>query len=310
MNTIFDIIIFGFLLLDVPLIIWIITKRKEKLPHWFTKVFLAGMITAWLVIFYGSFIEPRRIVVHSETIQLSDETEKTARFALLSDIHVGPYKGESFVENAVEKLLEQDPEFVLIAGDFIFKNADKIDELNPLEQLSSEIPTYAVLGNHDYDLYSEEAPVDSKLGNQVRVKLTQLGIKVLMNEGIILRDQNIWLAGTDDLWTKASRLENALESRTTQSTTILLSHNPDILRRLPADPQIDLIVSGHTHGGQIRLPYLGPIGKIPTQLGQDFDQGLFDLGHTKLFITSGLGESGPRARLFNPPEIVMVELQY
>ena len=86
-------------------------------------------------------------------------------------------------------------------------------------------------------------------------------------------------------------------------------HNPD-----PADRAeyngVDLMISGHTHGGQVRLPFIGPSVPLPTTLGQQYDQGFFPYGKMSLFITSGVGESTVRARLFNPPEIVQLEVVY
>ena len=85
-------------------------------------------------------------------------------------------------------------------------------------------------------------------------------------------------------------------------------HNPDAVSDF-TDEKVDLVLAAHTHGGQIRLPFLGPIGKIPTKLGQLYDKGFFDINGYKTFITSGLGTSGPRARLFNHPEVVILEVK-
>jgi predicted MPP superfamily phosphohydrolase len=87
---------------------------------------------------------------------------------------------------------------------------------------------------------------------------------------------------------------------------IVLSHTPDIILKNIASA--DLILSGHTHGGQIRLPGIGAIPEIPTFLGRQYDEGLFNLGDQQLFITRGVGESGTRARLFCPPEISILTI--
>ena len=73
---------------------------------------------------------------------------------------------------------------------------------------------------------------------------------------------------------------------------------------------IDLVLAGHTHGGQIRLPFIGAVPTLPTAIDDSYDKGLFQFDSFKLFITSGLGEVGPRARLFNPPEIVKLKLKF
>ena len=88
---------------------------------------------------------------------------------------------------------------------------------------------------------------------------------------------------------------------------ILVSHNADIVGRAEK-LGIDLVLAGHTHGGQVRLPFFGAVPKIPHRLGNHYDRGLFQFGETKLFITSGLGETGPRARLLVPPEVALLEI--
>ena len=90
---------------------------------------------------------------------------------------------------------------------------------------------------------------------------------------------------------------------------ILIAHNPDAILYSNAD-RADLVIAGHTHGGQIRLPWIGSIARIPTILGNDYDKGLFEYGDQQLFITSGVSETGPRARLFNPPVISVLTISF
>ena len=89
-----------------------------------------------------------------------------------------------------------------------------------------------------------------------------------------------------------------------------MSHNPDAVLSEITVEKADLVLSGHTHGGQIRLPWLGSISGMPNILGREYDLGLFDYQGTNLLISAGLGETGPRARLFNPPEIILLNLWF
>ena len=88
---------------------------------------------------------------------------------------------------------------------------------------------------------------------------------------------------------------------------ILLAHNPDAIY-LPGAEQVDLILSGHTHAGQIRLPWIGPVPSVGTELGKDYCYGLFKKEDTLLYVSSGIGESGPRARFFSLPEIALINI--
>lgn len=296
-----DAIIFGFLLFDIAFIVFLIKKS------WYAVATLC--MFAFGIIFYGSFVEPRLVVVMQEVITINEPASSSKKIALLSDLHVGPYKGEGYLDKVIKKTLEQQPDIVLLGGDFIYKDTSELKALSKLSSLTAKFPVYAVMGNHDYDLYSATAPIDKELGEEVRQTLESAGIIVLTNTGIQI--DSLYLAGIDDYWSRNVELDKSLAKRTAPTVpTILLSHNPDIILDILPEHGIDLVLSGHTHGGQIRLPKIGAIGKIPTQLGQAFDQKSFQEGSTELYITSGLGESGPRARLFNPPEIVLLDVRY
>ncbi len=296
-----DGILLVFFVLDIFFITYLIKKA------WYKLATLAMFLFAF--IFYGSFIEPQLIVVTPVEIQLSEQTSKTKTIAFLADPQLGPYKGEAFLKRVVNKTIESQPDLVLLGGDYIYKEASGAPKLSPLLELTQKVPVYAVMGNHDYNLYSAKAPVDTELGLTVQHHLETFGVKVLKNTGEILDD--LYLAGVDDYWSRNVLLDEALSKRVAPTVpTLLLAHNPDMLLDLLPEHGVDLMLSGHTHGGQIRLPFLGPIGQIPNQLGQAYDQGLFRETSTQLYISSGLGESGPRARLFNPPEIVLLELSY
>lgn len=308
MNIFFDIIIFGFLLVDIPLIFWLISKQP-KLSSVKKKSILGLAILAWGIIFYGSFIEPQKIVIQHESISFGESN--SIQVAILSDLHVGPYKSEAYIQKVVETVLQENPDYVFLLGDYVYGNLDEVQKLSPLKQLTEIIPTYGIMGNHDYDLAGAQDDIDDELGTIIRKELNNLGVILMEDESRPIDKDKLWITGLQEIWTNRSNLDRALSNRPpNDAATILLAHNPDIVQDITAEQNIDLVLSGHTHGGQIRLPLLGPIGPIPTELGQRYDQGFFDFATTKLFISSGLGESGPRARLFNPPEIVLLTIQY
>jgi len=311
MNIFFDVIIFGFLFFDIPFVLWYIKKRKPNLPRKKALPLLALAFIAWGIIFYGSFIAPKQIIVQQESINLIQEPTDSLSIALLSDFHVGPYKDEAFLEKIVKITIEQKPDYVFLLGDYIYESIEDIEKLSPLQELTKTITTYGIMGNHDYHLSGSTDDIDDELAQAIRTKLTNLGVILMEDESRPIDPDKLWITGSQEIWTNRSDLTKALSNRANpEIPTILLVHNPDLIREVTEYTKVDLVISGHTHGGQIRLPLLGPIGPIPNALGQKYDQGFFDYNGTKLYITSGLGESGPRARLFNPPEVVMMEVEY
>ncbi len=311
MNIFFDILIFGFLVFDILIAIWFIKKKKPQLNRSKSFSFITLAFIAWGVIFYGSFIAPKRVSVDHQTINLSDSPKETITVAIISDLHVGPYKKEDYLQKVINKIIDQKPNLVFIAGDFVSDSIEEVGYLAPLKTLTQTIPTYAVLGNHDYDLSGADDEIDDELAQKIRTELNSLGVILMEDESRPLASGKLWITGSQEIWTNRNDLSSALKTRSNpELPSILLTHNPDIIEQLQPEDEVQLVIAGHTHGGQIRLPFLGPIGIIPNVLGQKYDQGFFDYNGVKLFITSGLGESGPRARLFNPPEIVMMEIGF
>lgn len=262
-------------------------------------------------IFYGSFVEPQRIVVNDYKVNLN-KTEQTEniKIAFISDLHVGWYKDYVFIQRVVDKIKKQNPDLVLLGGDYILDKEKESEYLYPLEQLAEEYPVYAVLGNHEYNQADYDDKHYEDRSQTIRDLFSKWNINLLVNENdlINIKNHEIAILGIDDLYHYADDLDEARQDLNKDLPTILLAHNPDIIED-DTFSQIDLTLSGHTHAGQIRLPYIGSVPGLPTKLGRTFDSGLFNLQKNgQLLITSGLGESGTRARLFNSPEIVIIDL--
>lgn len=264
-----------------------------------------------LVIIYGSFIEPHIITVTRH--ELSSNLRQPLKVALLADFHVGPYKGAGFVRRTVRETNALLPDVVLIAGDFLFDDRSEFEDLEPLKDLRASIGVYAVLGNHDSGHFLSMLRQPYELGDkseELAPYLESLGVTVLRNEHELrhVGNDTLAIAGIDDIWSRTTDLENALAGIPANATTLLISHSPDVLLQ-DAAKSADLIVTGHTHGGQIRLPWIGSLAILPTRLGQQYDQGAFPADDDSvLVITRGLGETLARARLLAPPEIAFIEL--
>ena len=203
----------------------------------------------------------------------------------------------------------------MLGGDQLDKRAPLLPAalFAELAKLKAPLGVFAVWGNHDYASFGKEnlertspAPSEAWPANQeaCRLALQQAGITVLNNTGVPLRD-DIYLGGVDDLWNGVPNPAGALAGAAGRAT-ILLSHNPDILPSLPLT--IGLVLCGHTHGGQVRFPFIGaPV--VPSQYGQTYAMGwVSGAQNTPAYVGRGLGVSGVPIRNMCKPEIVVLTL--
>lgn len=296
----FDLVVYTFLIVIGAFLIEVATwpglgvKKRVKI--------LAVLLAiAWGGVFYGSFIEPHWVIVRDYPVELVDEPRQEITIAVVGDFHVGPYKKEDWVGQVVDEVNKLEPDLILLPGDFISFKREETAMLGPLKNLHAPLGVLAVTGNHDYE--GESAPVVMDI-------LEGFGIKVLVNESIelVINDEPLIVAGVSDLWNDGD-IFSTMNGMSEEKKVILISHNPDAV--LDTNSVFaDLIVSGHTHGGQIRLPIIGSIVRVPTILGNGFDKGLFNFESQQLFITPGVGETGPRARLFAHPEISILHVRF
>lgn len=297
---VFEIVIFVFLI-GVGIVVAELMARAKGRWHWGRWAAIVILCVSWLVIFYGSFVEPHILLDREVPIELNvDDASGVARVAVLSDIHVGPYKHERWTQRVVDRLNQLDPDVVLIAGDFVSGRTEEAEMLRPLKDVVA--PVYAVIGNHDHQFADPRA---------VEAVLEALGVQVLRDETVstTVSDATVNLVGIDDWWLEPN-VKRAFDGMSTDAVTIAFTHNPDVI--LGEDGAVfnaDLLVAGHTHCGQIRLPFIGPVPPLPTELGRAWDCKLLtarsptDDRTMPVWITPGVGETGPRARLFNPPTI-------
>ncbi len=298
---------------------WCWLGRKPKKPLWMrTGVVTSGMVSAlfFLIIMYGSFIEPQIITVTRITVPLQLATP--VKIAIISDLHVGPYKGAGFIKRVVRRINEETPDIVLIVGDLVLSDdvtPEALTALEPLKNLHPQLGTYIVMGNHDHGIYRLFTPEQRRPPDRsdlVSDMLARSGLIVLKNTQSEIRigGETLLITGIEDALSGQADIVKTLQGSGSGSAPVLLmSHNPDVILD-PLSRLANLIVAGHTHGGQIRLPWYGPVSALPTHIGRKYDQGSFALGSgTTLLITRGVGESGPRARLFAPPEIMMIRTQ-
>ncbi len=266
---------------------------------------LGLLIVSCLV--WGFFIEPNRLVVNQQSIQIDTwPTELSGlRIALIADLHTGGwFIDENKLRLIVDRTNQLNPDLVVLLGDYVAPNSWHSRRVEPeitagvLKDLRAPLGVYAVLGNHDW-WYN---------GAKVRRAFEQNGIPVLEDEVVEIRwrDKSFWLAGLADLWTRPQQIDETIAKAPPGSTMIALTHNPDIFPRLP--PNVPLLLAAHTHGGQVSIPLIGtPI--VPSRFGSKYTAGhVFENGH-HMFVTTGIGTSILPVRFRVPPEIVVLTVK-
>lgn len=255
---------------------------------------------------WAFFIEPDRLVVHYETITIDSWPREFAglRIAMIGDIHTNTkYINEAKLQRIVELTNQQNPDLIVLLGDYIHGGQDDPERVEPevtarhLKNLKAPLGVYSVLGNHDwwYD------------GDRVRRAFEQNGIRVLEDEvaEINWRKKTLTLAGLADLWTRPQHVEETIAKAPAGSAIVAIAHNPDIFPRVPQS--VPLLLAAHTHGGQVNFPLIGtPI--VPSDFGSKYTAGhVFENGH-HLFVTTGIGTSILPVRFRVPPEIVILTI--
>ncbi|MCK5855275.1 MAG: metallophosphoesterase [Sulfurovaceae bacterium] len=259
---------------------------------WVKRFYL--MLFLSVVFIYARFIEPSFVWVNHYKI----ETGFEAKYALIADIHLGIYNDESILEKVVEKVNEQDIEALLIAGDFTYEpNISNLKKLfAPLKEV--KVPIYAVMGNHDMQ---RPGP---KLDRELKEVLEELGINVIDNQ--VVKLQNVTLLGLGSHWAGDDEV-SLLDGITHEENLVVLTHNPDTTLDYAKTHSADLTLAGHTHGGQVRLPWIYQ-DMIPVSGEVPWDQGLYAYKNHQVFVTSGIGMIGLPFRFLIPPTVDVLEL--
>lgn len=292
----------------------------QKLKY--TAMGLAGVVA---ILVGWSFIEPHTFETETETAVIPNlpKSWQGKRIAQLSDFQVGMWGGNSdTARRTVEELIKAKPAAVLISGDFLYhatpnpepKIEEAVNIVRPL--VKAGIPTYAVLGNHDYGMSDKKAKPNIELANLLETALKSAGIKVLDNQAVKMQlpgsNEPLYLVGVDSLWANQDNVQQALSNVPNDSPRIALMHNPDSFEKFPANTA-PLAVSGHTHGGQVRLPASPQWSWLRfTQPDKVYADG-WTKGYGKpgnnLYVNVGIGMSIAPIRLFCPPEVTFFTLQ-
>lgn len=289
------------------LLIWQAQKRKVKSFEIYFLLILS------LFFIWARFIEPNLLMVKNYNFTQDNKKTETLsdnlKIIIFSDIHIGIYNNERILERVVKKINELDADLVIIPGDFVyFPDKEKLNNYFSVLQ-KIKIPKIAVLGNHDYGKSRED------VSKKIVVALEKSGVLMIDNKIKVLEIDNkkIEFTGLADLWVGDPNYSLMKESDNKNDDIkfkFLITHNPDSIyefTNLTSTKKIDLMISGHTHAGQIRLPFIYK-RMIPSEY--KFDKGFYKINNTDLFITPGIGNVALPLRLFNLPEISVLKISF
>ncbi len=285
--------------------------QQRTSSHLSRRDFLAGAaaIAAGIVIDSGE-IARHSIDVVRQTLRIAHLPEAFHGFRIVqvSDIHLDEYTEHVFLRLVVHRINQFAPDLVLLTGDFASRDPLPLTFGRIAIERCAEILAdltcplrFGILGNHDTVIGSDFV-VDALAGSR---------IPVLVNQHVAIErnGQRIWLGGVDDPGTSNPILDLAVP-RNPDGPVILMSHPPDFADEVVRHPRgslVDVMLSGHSHGGQIRLPFLGPLVLPP--MGVKYVAGLFRFNAMQLYVNRGIGTVGVPFRLNCPPELTHFILQ-
>ena len=252
----------------------------------------------------GFGIEPGRLTVTHQNVVCNQLTPGLTglRIGLMADFHFRPGQDDELVDKAVEQARRENLDLIALTGDFVDSDPRVLMPLlEKLEKLTARHGVFAVMGNHDG--WNEDRET-------IRRRFENAGISFLINQHSLLaiRGETLAVAGTDFVWRGKPDPDRTLRGIHADTPVLALVHEPDFFDTMAARREILLQVSGHTHGGQCRVPLLG-IAPVKVKYGTRYVYGGFSRGESNLFVTRGVGTTGPRVRFACPPELAVLTLR-
>ncbi len=258
---------------------------------------------------YGREIEPFWVDWHDVPMPIRNLPKSFEGFRItqLTDLHTGDEVPLSYLREVVEKVKLAKPDLVVVTGDLVnhsLKAVGPVSELLAQLPALASIPVIAILGNHDYDISSVTngyTGIPTRIADALEARLAPLNVTLLRNRAIPLNhpDGRLWFAGMEDLWSGRFSPQMAFAGLDVNEPIIALSHNPDTAMELDSYGA-QWTLSGHTHGGQVRIPGVGAL--IVNIQTQEFQQGHFKLPHGNLYVSRGVGFL-KQIRVFCRPEV-------
>lgn len=278
------------------------TEQPEKTTRrsWLKRTFFYGTAAIATGVGYSA-LEAGWLKIKQQRVAIPDLPSewRGLRIAQLTDLHHGPYTGLDYISNAIRLANEQKPDLILLTGDYSHRHAKYVLPcIRELGELRAPLGVYTIPGNHEYykgiNTYYEA------------LKLTD--IRDLTNQSVTLRrnGSELALAGIDDYMCGQPNLVQAMASVKPGIPALLLCHNADAILE-QTDPRVQLILSGHTHGGQINIPFYGP-PVLPGGYRAPYIAGLYQTATSQIYVSRGIGSIVPPLRFNAPPELTILEL--
>ena len=273
--------------------------------------FLKLLPLVGLGVFFGGYVgqwEPDWVEITQVALKLPRLPKAFSGFRLaqVSDIHLGGWMKLEHLNQVFALIAEQKPDLVALTGDFVLDpmrdpeiRLDLVAYGDSLQALTARFPALAVLGNHDYWF---NAP-------KVLELLKQSGVRTLVNsvQAVQFGADSIWFGGVDDVSEGEDDLERVLAQLPAEGCAILLAHEPDFADQSAATGRFDLQISGHSHGGQVNLPWLGP--PVLPHLAHKYPAGIYRVGKMYQYTNRGVGMTPPYVRFNCRPEITVFTLE-
>lgn len=245
---------------------------------------------------YGFGIEPYMVKTHEIDIRIKG-FNTSLKAVHLSDLHMSSVNAR--MKKVTELTNRYDADYIFLTGDLVDKKENLNRCLDWLTTLKCRNQIFFVAGNWEHWSGTIKENLDEKL--------REIGISMLFNAGTVIEHKNFsfFLAGTDDAFSGSPRPLKTFSTCPENMHRILLSHSP-VGVQIGTSFNCCLVLAGHTHGGQVRLPFYGPLWTPPGSGG--FDRGLYQVGDTQMYVTSGIGMSLVPVRFFCPPEVAWIRI--
>ncbi len=263
---------------------------------------LLALLAGLAVTLYARFVHPYRPRIRHVMIKLPRAHRQLdgTTIAFVSDIHIGPHYTRDNLAPTIRLLRKAKAELILFGGDYISESPRFLEYVEePLRDMAALSPNgaYGILGNHD---------LSNRRGRVVET-MERAGITVLANDAVEITTErgSFWLVGVDDALLGKPDLQASFAKVPADAPVIAMWHEPDLAKRIePYGPF--LLLCGHTHGGQVRLPLVGPLA-LPV-MGREYVSGRYEIGDMPMLVSNGIGMYRPPVRLNCPPEILLVRL--
>jgi predicted MPP superfamily phosphohydrolase len=266
-------------------------------------VYMVAYLSGLAISAYGILVRRRWVRVAERDVPVPGLDPRLAglRIAQLSDLHIGTMTPRSWGLAWSRSANLRAPDLAVVTGDMVTSGTDFYEDVaDVIGALRAKEGVFASMGNHDY-FGAEGEPLVSMLRAR--------GVGVLRNEGVVIERNGakLWLAAIDDTWTRRDDIERAMRDRPAGATTVLLAHDPNRFEAA-ADAGANVVLSGHTHGGQIGVPFFYRVANLAT-FAYRYNVGLYRRGQSVLYVHPGLGTTGPPMRLGVPPEVAILTLR-